>query len=117
MNDSEKQPDAQLLESLRHAGLVTDASSARFEQLTGGVSSDIWKIETAERTFCVKRALAKLKVAADWQAPVERNRYEVAWYRTVHALLPDAVPEVLYHDEREMLCAIHPIRRSVVPNH
>jgi aminoglycoside phosphotransferase (APT) family kinase protein len=102
----DEQPDLNLVASLRRAGLIDDENSAHFEQLTGGVSSDIWKIETPARTFCVKRALLKLKVAADWQAPVERNRYEVAWYQTVRALLPEAAPEVLHHDEREMLFAM-----------
>ena len=106
MSNVDTQPDAPLLASLRRAGLIGDDDAARFTPLSGGVSSDIWKIQTAERTFCVKRALPKLKVAAEWQAPIERNRYEVAWYRTVYALLPEAAPEVLYHDEREMLCAM-----------
>jgi Ser/Thr protein kinase RdoA (MazF antagonist) len=70
------------------------------------VSSDIWKIGTTARTYCVKRALPKLKVAADWRAPVERNAFEVAWYRTVHDIVPEAVPEVLYHDGDEMLCVM-----------
>ena len=30
---------------------------------------------------CVKRALSRLKVAAEWHAPVERNRYEAEWMR------------------------------------
>ena len=99
-------PDAGMLAALRRAGLIGNAADASFEALTGGVSSDIWKVETPERTFCVKRALSKLKVAADWQAPVERNRFEVAWYRIAHKIVPGAVPEVLHHDETEMLCAM-----------
>jgi 5-methylthioribose kinase len=99
-------PDPRLVEALQRAGLIDDASSARFEPLSGGVSSDIWKVDTPTRRFCVKRALARLKVAADWQAPVERNRYEVAWLRVAHRIWPGAAPEVLYHDEAEMLCAM-----------
>jgi hypothetical protein len=68
------QPDARVVAALRGAGLIASAKEANFEALAGGVSSDIWKVETAERIFCVKRARAKLKVAADWQAPVEPNR-------------------------------------------
>ena len=49
------------------------------ERLTGGVSSDIWRIDLPAGPVCVKRALAKLRVAADWQAPIERNRYEARW--------------------------------------
>jgi aminoglycoside phosphotransferase (APT) family kinase protein len=47
---------------------------------------------------CIKRALAKLKVAADWQAPVERNRYEVEWMRVAGAIVPGAVPAILGED-------------------
>lgn len=95
-----------MIASLEHAGLLNSGDQVHFEELTGGVSSDIWKVETPARTFCVKRALAKLKVAADWQAPVERNAFEVAWYRIAHDIAPDAVPEILYHDKQEMLCAM-----------
>jgi len=100
------QAGSQLVESLQQAGLIGDAAEACFEPLHGGVSSDIWKVSTPSRTFCVKRALPKLKVAADWQAPVDRNRFEVTWYRIAHRIVPHAVPEILYHDEQQMLCAM-----------
>lgn len=99
-------PDAHLVAALVRGGLVGHPAEADFEALSGGISSDIWKVTTPTRSFCVKRALAKLKVAADWQAPVERNRYEVAWLRIVHGIVPDAAPEILYHDDVEMFCAM-----------
>jgi aminoglycoside phosphotransferase (APT) family kinase protein len=37
-------------------------------------------------------------VAADWQAPVERNRYEVEWMRVAGEIVPDAVPAILGED-------------------
>ena len=97
---------ADLLGALLRAGLIDNPENVHCEALSGGVSSDIWKITTARRTFCVKRALAKLKVAADWNAPVERNRYEVAWTRVAHGIVPGAVPEILHHDAAEMFCAM-----------
>ncbi len=99
-------PDQELLQSLQRLGLLSDPAKARFEPLTGGVSSDIWKVSAEGRVFCVKRALAKLKVEADWFAPVERNRYEVAWYQIANALVPGAAPRILAHDEVTMLCAM-----------
>ena len=99
-------PDPRLVAALIRGELLGDPAEAGFEALAGGVSSDIWKVTTPTRSFCVKRALAKLKVAADWQAPVERNRYEVAWMRIAHGIVPGAAPEILYHDAAEMCCAM-----------
>lgn len=96
-------PDPALVSALVGAGLVADPGNARFTALAGGVSSDIWLVDTGTRRFCVKRALARLKVAAEWLAPVERNRYEVAWLRAAARIVPQAVPEVIWHDDRAMI--------------
>ena len=65
------------------------------EPLTGGVSSDIWRIETARGPVCAKRALARLRVAADWRAPIERNQYEARWMQVAQAACPGCTPRVL----------------------
>ena len=75
-----------LIEPLRRMGLVKAGESARLTPLTGGVSSDISLVEAGGRRFCVKRALPRLKVAALWEAPVERNAAEAAYMRAVAAL-------------------------------
>jgi aminoglycoside phosphotransferase (APT) family kinase protein len=94
-----------LVSVLRRLGLA-GPGEVRLEPLTGGVSSDILKVEAKGRTFAVKRALPKLKVAADWRAPVERNLYEVAWLQAAGAIVPDAVPAVLGHDPASGLFAM-----------
>jgi 5-methylthioribose kinase len=66
--------------------------------LQGGVSSDIYRVDLPSGPICVKRALPRLKVAATWEAPVERNRWEVAWMRAVAAIEPTFVPHVLAED-------------------
>ncbi|MEO8080559.1 MAG: phosphotransferase [Caldimonas sp.] len=63
--------------------------------LTGGVSSDIWRIDTERGPVCAKRALAKLRVAADWRAPIERNRYEARWMQVAGEAAPGCTPTVL----------------------
>jgi aminoglycoside phosphotransferase (APT) family kinase protein len=80
------------------AGLAGMDEPLRWTPLAGGVSSDIWRLDVGGRTICIKRALAKLKVAADWRVPVRRNLYEWRWFETVRALLPAAVPEPLAAD-------------------
>jgi aminoglycoside phosphotransferase (APT) family kinase protein len=69
------------------------------EPLTGGVSSEIWRIDLPDGPVCIKRALAKLRVAADWQAPVERNIYEARWMQAAAAAVPHATPHLLGQDE------------------
>ena len=79
--------------------LLAPGATARGERLTGGVSSDIWRIDLASGPICIKRALAKLRVAADWQAPVERNRYEARWMQRANAAVPGAAPGLLGIDD------------------
>ena len=99
-------PDRAMLQSLQQQELITAPEDAAFEALTGGVSSDIWKVSADGRTFCVKRALSRLKVEAEWFAPLERNRYEVAWYRIANDLVPGSAPRILAHDDEAMLFAM-----------
>ena len=61
---------------------------------------------TEKGPVCVKRALAKLKVAADWQAPVERSNAEVAWIRVAERIVPLSVPEILGHDKHGLTFAM-----------
>ena len=81
-------------------GLLGAVEAVSGTPLTGGVSSDIWRVELPGRTICVKRALAKLRVAADWRAPVSRNAYEAEWMRQAAAALPGCVPALLGQDAR-----------------
>ena len=101
---SEKGPpsmrDSDLIEPLRRMGLLRAGERVRFTPLAGGVSSDISLVETGGQRFCVKRALQRLKVAALWEAPIERNAAEAAWMRAVQRWLPRAVPRVLGEDPK-----------------
>jgi aminoglycoside phosphotransferase (APT) family kinase protein len=90
---SETPLPAEMQGFLRELGLHERVIAAR--ALTGGVSSDIWLVERRDQRLCIKRALPALRVAADWQAPVERSTYEYAWMARVHAILPHAVPRLL----------------------
>ena len=75
-----------------------EARSVTGRPLTGGVSSDIWVAELASGPVCVKRALARLRVAAVWEAPIERSASEAAWLARAHAINPDAAPPLLGYD-------------------
>jgi len=92
------QPDPKLREFLRAQGLVSIDTAATWTALTGGVSSDIWRVSLPDQTLCVKCALPKLKVARDWNAPASRNAYEWAWMNFAATHAPQAVPKPIAHD-------------------
>jgi aminoglycoside phosphotransferase (APT) family kinase protein len=97
MDDATVQAEVTL--ALGRLGLLQAGETPRFSRLTGGVSSDIWRVDLARGPVCVKRALPKLRVDQDWFAPVERNAYEAAWMRRAAAVAPKAVPELLGQDD------------------
>lgn len=85
---------ADIVEGLRAAGLVGEGEIV-LEPLTGGVSCDVWKVETPTGPIVVKRPLPQLRVAAEWLAPVERGTSEVRWLKRARGVDPRIVPEVL----------------------
>ncbi len=89
---------ADVLALLARSGLLEPDEAPRGEPLAGGVSSDIWRVDLRQGAVCVKRALAQLRVAARWEAPVARNAFEVAWIEVAGAVNPAAVPRLRGHD-------------------
>jgi aminoglycoside phosphotransferase (APT) family kinase protein len=89
-------PPPEIVAGLRRMGFGAPIAARR---LTGGVSSDIWRIDLPEGPICVKRALETLRVAAEWHAPVVRNRYEARWMKCAAAAAPGAVPALLGQDD------------------
>ncbi|MFD5477615.1 phosphotransferase family protein [Streptomyces hawaiiensis] len=99
-------PDPALTDFLLAHQLAEPGETAHWSPLAGGVSSDLWRVDLPGRSVCVKRALARLRVAADWQAPVSRNAYEWAWMQFASRYRPDSVPELLAHDPEAGLFAM-----------
>ncbi|WP_035568885.1 phosphotransferase family protein [Caballeronia sordidicola] len=91
-------PDPQLDAFLVSSKLVGPEEKAWWHPLTGGVSSDIWRVDLSDRSLCVKRALPTLKVAANWEAPISRNADEWSWMQFAAQHCPDNVPAPLAHD-------------------
>jgi aminoglycoside phosphotransferase (APT) family kinase protein len=84
--------------ALQDMDIVAAGERPRCRPLGGGVSSEIWLIELPGRRLCLKRALPRLKVAQLWEAPIERNAYEVAWFRAAGRICPGAVPAIVGED-------------------
>jgi aminoglycoside phosphotransferase (APT) family kinase protein len=121
MNVAASSSNPDIVLALERAGVLARGEPAVFEALPGGVSSDIVLVRSGARRVCVKRALAKLKVAADWRAPVERNHSEAEWMRVVAEIVPDAVPRLLAEDRGAGLFAMeylapesHPVWKTLL---
>ncbi|WP_236728819.1 phosphotransferase family protein [Methylobacterium sp. WSM2598] len=98
MAASPAEAETVISEFLNRCGLVTLGEPMRLVPLTGGVASDIFRVEVGERTFVVKKALARLRVAQEWNAPVSRNKSEVGWFIEARRAVPHAVPDIIAHD-------------------
>lgn len=92
--------------ALIRMGLLAGGESFSANLLSGGVSCDAWLVVTPARTLCVKRALPKLRVAADWQASPGRFRAEAAWMRLACTIAPGHAPEIYATDETAGLVAM-----------
>lgn len=68
-------------------------------QLSGGVSSRVWKIISNENRWVLKQALKKLKVQADWFSDVERIHREHEVMLAIQNIMPaGSVPEIVHTD-------------------
>jgi 5-methylthioribose kinase len=99
-------PHARVLAFLHEQKLLRIGEYARLTPLTGGVSSDLWRVDLPTGTICVKGALAQLKVAHDWRAPTSRNGVEHDWLAFAAAHCPSQVPQLIAHDRRAGLFAM-----------
>jgi aminoglycoside phosphotransferase (APT) family kinase protein len=91
------------LSALEHLGLCRPGETPSIVPLSGGVSSDIVRVDLRSGSICMKRALAKLRVDADWFAPLERNAAEARYLRYLTRIAPGAVPRLLAEDRESGL--------------
>ena len=88
-----------IVDELTAAGIISGVKT-RCRPLAGGVSSEIFLLEEPDHTVVVKQARPRLKVQDLWQVDVRRNRVEQQFIRFVATFLPEAMPRILYADEK-----------------
>jgi aminoglycoside phosphotransferase (APT) family kinase protein len=117
---SEHEAIRDVVASLSEMGLIGEGQQFIAGSLSGGVSCDVLRVQiTRGADVVVKRALPKLRVTADWFAPVERAATEVAWMRLVGKIDPRWVPRVIEEDRPRHLFVMeylpaekHPVWKS-----
>lgn len=86
------------------------------QNLAGGVSAEVRFADSADGPIVIKRALPKLKVAADWFADPARSATEVACLRALAQVLgPGSVPRVVWTDAVHHSFAMERLPDRLVP--
>ena len=101
---------ASLLRYLEQRGVVPAGAACTVEPLGGGISNDVWRVESAGDCLVVKQALPFLRVAEVWAYDVGRSSIEHRCLTEINRLLgPDYAPEVVFSDDTQhmfgMTCA------------
>lgn len=105
-----------VLAMLRNEGLLVAGEAAEFAPLSGGVSSDVWLVAAPRGRWCVKAALAQLKTAAEWKAPIERAFAERAWLDWVNSRFDGFAPRVVAFDPGGPMIAMDYLDPACHPN-
>jgi aminoglycoside phosphotransferase (APT) family kinase protein len=101
---------------LTRMGLLAPGDDLVCVPLDGGISSDIWRADIGARKYCIKRALAQLKVSQLWKAPIERNDAEWKWLAAAEVIWPGSVPRLVGQDRDAGLFVMEYLDPDRYPN-
>lgn len=105
-----------IMAAMRELGLIAEGEQFGVAPFSGGVSCDVFCVDVKRRKpVVVKQALPKLRVAADWRAPVERSESEVDWIALATQLDPRLVPTVLAQDRTRHLFVMEYLPKEQYP--
>lgn len=90
--------------ALRTQGLARPDEEIVLDPLAGGVSCDVFRVALDSGDYCVKCALPKLRVEADWFASPRRAHVEAQWIDTA-ARIGVPAPALVFED-REANCFV-----------
>ncbi len=106
----------EMAKAVADCGLIADGEQFIIAPLSGGVSCDVFLVEVKRRPpVVVKRALPKLRVEADWRAPVERAESEVDWIELVAKIDPRLVPKIVGRDPAQHLFVMAYLPKDTYP--
>lgn len=118
MSDSDfvsTQEQSEIAAALSAMALLAPSETFTASRLAGGVSCDVYRVDRGTKTLCLKRALPKLRVAADWRAPAERSSSETAWMKLAAEVAPRAVPRILGEDAARHMFAMEYLPAETYP--
>ena len=103
-NQAEKVSDQVVESVLRRANLIEGEASV--SPLSGGVSSQVWLVESVKGRLVAKTPLEKLATPQDWFSDISRGRVEADSLLLLRGLTPENVPKVLLFDAQVPLLVL-----------
>jgi len=80
-------------------GLLKENEKLEVYELSGGVSSILLKLIMGKKCWVLKQPLEKMRVKAEWTAPLWRSHREAKCIRLLSAILPKgSVPQLIFND-------------------
>ena len=84
--------------------IADESADVEVYEFPGGVSSTVILITLNNKRMVIKQALHKLKVKAEWYAPLWRSHVEQDCIEYLSSILPEgSVPEILFKDYENYL--------------
>jgi len=105
-----------IMQGLVRLGLMSPGEQPLFTELTGGISSEIYKVDLALGPVCVKRALPTLKSDPDWHVPVGRSNAEYEWLQTAQKIFPGMAPDPIGFDRESNIVVMAFLDPDKYPN-
>lgn len=113
---SPPEPNCQAIADFASRLGIGAPSDLTLQPLSGGVSSDVFKVQGPRGVACVKQALATLRVTRRWDVPIERSLFEYRWLQLAQGVVPHAVPRVLGYDAERHLIGMEYFPPDAFPN-
>ncbi|MCF8565821.1 aminoglycoside phosphotransferase family protein [Alicyclobacillus tolerans] len=105
---------SEVIQYLKDRGLLDRGDlNVSVEPFSGGVSSDVVRVQTPNAAFVLKQALPKLRVQEDWYADLKRGVLERQCLQWAIDVIPHSVPKVLLADDANGVFAMEYIQGPV----
>jgi 5-methylthioribose kinase len=103
---------ATVADYLRAVDVLPPGARVTAENLEWGVSNVVLKVSWDDSVVVVKQSLPKLRVAADWPFDRRRTLVERDCLKLLGRVVPGAVPDVIFCDERQYTLVISCVPRG-----
>ena len=106
----------EICQALTRLNLMDASENPVFSELTGGISSEIYKVDLEGKSYCIKSALPTLRSDPDWHVPVSRTEAEWEWLKLAKKIAKNIAPDPLGYDKQTNTLVMSYLEPELYPN-